>query len=164
MRVWLFLTKVLTEIIPVILLCVVTLIIAADVVGRGVFSRPIFGASEIALISFVWMVWLGIVAVARSGEMMGIVYFVDRLGPLRRPAMILSDVLILGIVGFGVYACYRQVSTARFTVFEALGLPKWILAVGVGVSFVCLIAVYCDKLYRTIKGRSAATVTPEDPL
>ena len=164
MRFWNIFVKLLTEIIPVILLCVVTTIIAIDVVARTAFSRPVFAAAEIALISFVWLVWLGAVGVARRGEMMGISYFVDHMGPLKRPAQILSDVLVVGIAGFCAYATYRQVSTARFTVFETLELPKWILAVGVGISLVLFVIIYIQRLYRTLTGRPQDHAVSEDPL
>lgn len=164
MRLWNTFIKLFTEVIPVLLLVVVTVIITADVVARTVFNKPVFAAAEIGLIAFVWLVWLGTVAVARQGEMMGISYFVERLGRFRQPAMILSDILVIGICAFSTYASYRQVSTARFTIFDTLHLPKWILAVGVGLSFFCLTLVYCNKLLRVVRGRSPATISPEDPL
>jgi len=126
-RFWSLLLTVIGEIIPVILLVVVTLVIAADLVGRAAFVTPVPGARDIGLIAFIWMVYLGIVGVARDNRMMGISFFRDRLVRTRRYAIALAHLLIVGIAGYVVYATYGQISTARFTVFDQLPLPKWIL-------------------------------------
>lgn len=159
-----FIMRLIGDFVPVVLIIVTTTVIAADVVARTAFSRPLFGASEIALIAFVWMVWLGTVGVARRDEMMGITYFRDRLGPLKRAAEILSDALVVGMCGYVLYATWRQVSTARFTVFDQLPLPKWILAVGVGVSMALLILVYLGRLWLQLRGRGEPTRPPSGML
>jgi len=164
LRYWKLLLDIITEVIPVLLLCVVTIVISADVVARTVFSRPVFAAAEIALIAFVWLVWLGAAGVARRNDMMGIQFFVQRLGRLRVPAEILSDALVVGISAFCAYASYRQISTARFTIFETLHLPKWILPVGVAISLVIIIIVYTGRLVSRLKGRNEEPETPGDPL
>jgi TRAP-type C4-dicarboxylate transport system permease small subunit len=163
-RYWTFFLKFITEFIPVVLMCVVTSVIAADVVGRTAFSRPVFAASEIALIGFVWLVWLGAVGVAVRNDMMGIQFFVERLGRFRVPAEILSDVLVIAICGFCAYATYRQISTARFTIFDSLHWPKWILAVGVAISLVLFIIIYCGRLLNRMRGHADVSHNPADPL
>lgn len=153
MRMIRLLTDLVTEVIPVILLCITTLVVAADVIGRTVFVRPVFAASEIALIAFVWLVWYGAISCARRNELMAVHYFVHRMGPLRKPAEWLSDILVVGIIGYTLYAIWRQVSTARFTVFETTELPKWFLAAGVGIAFALMGIVYLGRLWLRVTGR-----------
>lgn len=152
LRYWNLFLKLMTEVIPVILLCLVTIVISADVVARTAFDRPVFAASEIGLISFVWLVWLGAAGVALRRDMMGINFFVEMLGPLRVPTMILSDVLILLICSYSAYATYQQISTARFTVFDALQWPKWILALGVFIGLLLLLVITALRVVRLFAG------------
>jgi TRAP-type C4-dicarboxylate transport system permease small subunit len=164
MRFWRLVMRVIGDFVPVVLIVITTTVIALDVGARTIFNRPLFAASEIALIAFVWLVWLGTVGVARRDEMMGITFFRDRLGPLKRPAEILSDLLIVAMCGYIVYATWRQVSTARFTVFDQLPLPKWILAVGVGVSMALLLLIFLGRLWLALRGRGEEAERPSGML
>jgi TRAP-type C4-dicarboxylate transport system permease small subunit len=143
----------ITEVIPVLLLCLTTLVVAADVIARTLFSRPVFAASEIALIAFVGLVWFGAVGVARQNELMAVHYFVHRMGRLRAAAEFLTDLIVLGIIGYTLHAVRLQVMTARFTVFETTELPKWTLAAGVGVALVLMGLVYLHRLWLRLVGR-----------
>lgn len=151
-RFWSFILTVIGEIIPVILLVVVTVVIAADLVGRSVFVTPVPGARDIGLIAFIWMVYLGLVGVARDNQMMGISFFRDRLVRTRRFFIALAHLLIVAIAGYVVYATYRQISTARFTVFDQLPLPKWILAVSVGIGMMLVIVIHAARAVNAVRG------------
>lgn len=144
----------LTEVAPVFFLCVTTVIVAADVVGRTLFNRPVFAASEIALIAFVWLVWFGSVGLARQGELMAVNYFVVRSRRYRPAIELLADVISLAILGYVLFAIYRQVTTARFTVFETTELPKWILAAGVEVALALMALVYVHRIWLRLAGKS----------
>ena len=160
MRFWGLVIRVIGDLIPVVLMVVTTTAIALDVIARTAFHRPLFAASEIALIAFVWLVWLGTVGIARRDEMVGITYFREHMGPLRRPAELLSDVLVMSMCGYVLYATWRQVSTARFTVFDQLPLPKWILAAGVGLAMALLVLIYAGRLWLALRGRGQRSNRP----
>ncbi|MGV3650878.1 MAG: TRAP transporter small permease [Devosia sp.] len=164
MQFWRIVMRVIGDFIPVVLIVITTTVIAIDVVARTFLSRPLYGASEVALIAFVWLVWLGTVGVARRDEMMGIVFFRERMGRFKRAAEILSDMLIVAMCGFVVYATWRQVSTARFTHFDQLPLPKWILAAGMGVAMVLLLLVFIGRVWLALRGRDDKTQGPSGIL
>lgn len=153
MRIVRRLMDLVTEVLPVLALCLTTLIVAADVIGRTFFAAPVFAASEVALIAFVALVWFGAVGVARENELMAVHYFVHRMGRMRPVAEFVADAIVLGIIGYALYAIWRQVTTARFTVFETTELPKWTLSAGVGVAMVLMGLVYLRRLWLRLRGR-----------
>jgi TRAP-type C4-dicarboxylate transport system permease small subunit len=153
MKLWSLLLRVVGEILPVILLVTVTVAISADIIGRSGFRMPVFGARDVGLISFVFLVYLGIVGVARDDQMMGITYFRNRLVRTRRAAIALSHLIMMAISGFVVHAAWLQVTTGRFVRFDHLPLPKWIMAVSVLVGMSLVFIIYAGRFWQTVRGR-----------
>jgi TRAP-type C4-dicarboxylate transport system permease small subunit len=162
-RLWSFFVRVIGEIIPVILIVTVTVVVAADIIGRTGFRRPVLGARDIGLIAFIWLVYFGIIGVARDDQMMGITYFRNRLGRARRYAIALSHLIIMAITGFVVYAAYRQVVTARFVMFEQLPLPKWILAMSIIIGMVMLFIINAARFWQAIRGQADGPHAVNEP-
>jgi TRAP-type C4-dicarboxylate transport system permease small subunit len=126
-----WLIKLLGEQIPTFLLVVVLLLVVAEILSRNLLQISAAATSELIVLCFVWLVWLGVLGAARSDELMGVRFFRDRLG---RNAWIAAGVadLVAFVICLGVTrAAYMQVTTARFERFDALGLPRWVLALSV---------------------------------
>ncbi len=139
-------------VLPVVLLAVVIMAVGVDVAGRNLFSYPVFGTSEIAVLAFVWLVWLGAIGAASRNELLGIHYFVERLpGRFTTPIVeILVDLLTTLIALGTLYAAIMQIRTARFTVFASINVPKWVMSVGLAISMAFIAVLF---LLRAIQGR-----------
>jgi TRAP-type C4-dicarboxylate transport system permease small subunit len=161
-RVWAFFARLIGEVIPVILIVTVTVVIAADIVARTGFRRPVLGARDIGLISFIWLVYLGIIGVARADQMMGITYFRNRMGRARKYADALAHLIIMGITSFVVYAAYRQIATARFVMFEQLPLPKWILAVSIVIGMAMLFVISASRFLQALRGPAEGSQSAQE--
>ena len=93
--------RVVGSVIPVILLALVIISVGADVVGRNVFSAPIFGASEVSVLAFVWLVWLGVIGAAKRDDLMGVRYFVDLLPPRGRHLVHATMNILVALIAAG---------------------------------------------------------------
>ncbi|MDF2689537.1 MAG: transporter small permease, partial [Microvirga sp.] len=140
------------SVIPVILLALVIISVGADVVGRNVFSAPIFGASEVSVLAFVWLVWLGVIGAAKRGDLMGVRYFVDLLPPRgRRLVHATMNVLVALIAAGVIYAAIMQIRTARFTTFMSIGVPKWVMSVGLAISMAAIFVMYLARAWSEFR-------------
>jgi TRAP-type transport system small permease protein len=138
--------------IPVILLALVIISVGADVVGRNVFSAPIFGASEVSVLAFVWLVWLGVIGAAKRDDLMGVRYFVDLLPPRgRRLVHATMNVLVALIAAGVIYAAIMQIRTARFTTFMSIGVPKWVMSVGLAISMAAIFVMYLARAWSEFR-------------
>jgi TRAP-type transport system small permease protein len=140
------------SVIPVMLLALVIISVGADVLGRNVFSAPIFGASEVSVLAFVWLVWLGVIGAAKRDDLMGVRYFVDLL-PHRSKHLVHATVNItVALIAAGViYAAIMQIRTARFTTFMSINVPKWVLSVGLLISMAAILAMFLGKAWNELK-------------
>ncbi len=140
------------SIVPVMLLALVIISVGADVIGRNIFSAPIFGASEVAVLAFVWLVWLGVIGAAKRDDLMGVRYFVDLLPPRGRHLVHATMNVIVALIAAGViYAAIMQIRTARFTTFMSIDVPKWVMSVGLAFSMVAIIVIYLARAWVELK-------------
>jgi TRAP-type C4-dicarboxylate transport system permease small subunit len=140
------------SVIPVILLALVIISVGADVVGRNVFSAPIFGASEVSVLAFVWLVWLGVIGAAKRDDLMGVRYFVDLLPPRGRRLVHATMNILVALIATGViYAAIMQIRTARFTTFMSIGVPKWVMSVGLAISMAAIVVMYLARAWSEFK-------------
>jgi TRAP-type transport system small permease protein len=151
MRALSWMAELIGTLVPVLLLGVVIIVVATDVISRTVFSAPIFGASEVAVLAFVWLVWLGAVGVAKRDDLLGVRYFVDLL-PHRAKHLVDAAVdLLTALIAAGtLYAAVMQIRTARFTTFTSIGVPKWLLSVGLSISMAFIVALFMMKAVRKL--------------
>ncbi|WP_342363302.1 TRAP transporter small permease [Terrarubrum flagellatum] len=144
-----------SDALPVVLLAIVIIVVTLDVLGREILSAPLYAANEIAVIAFVWLVWFGMIGAARRQELIGVRYFVSLLPPAAaRWVDVIVDFLIALICLAILRAAIRQIATARFTTFDLLGLPKWLLTFGVAISVALLAIYYIACGVRQISARS----------
>lgn len=140
------------SVIPVLLLALVIISVGADVVGRNVFSAPIFGASEVSVLAFVWLVWLGVIGAAKRDDLMGVRYFVDLLPPRGRHLVHATMNIVVALIASGViYAAIMQIRTARFTTFMSINVPKWVMSVGLAISMAAILVMHLARARSEFK-------------
>lgn len=140
------------SVIPALLLALVIISVGADVVGRNVFSAPIFGASEVSVLAFVWLVWLGVIGAAKREDLMGVRYFVDLLPPRGRHLVHATMNIIVALIAAGViYAAVMQIRAARFTTFMSIDVPKWVMSVGLAISMAAILTMYLARAWSEFK-------------
>ena len=145
------------SVFPVILLALVIISVSADVIGRNVFSAPIFGASEVSVLAFVWLVWLGVIGAAKRDDLMGVRYFVDLLPPRGRHLVHATMNVMVALIAAGViYAAIMQIRTARFTTFMSIDVPKWVMSVGLAISMAAILAMFLAKAWSELKQARSA--------
>lgn len=126
---------VIEEIIPAVLLAAMTGIVTTDVILRYIFSRPQPWVHELALLLFVWQLFLGAAGAARRRLHIGVEFFAGFLrGRLRSLQLLLAQLLMLGILGISAALAWQFALVARRD-FEALGVSyRWMyMAVPVGL-------------------------------
>jgi len=145
------------SVFPVILLALVIISVGADVIGRNVFSAPIFGASEVSVLAFVWLVWLGVIGAAKRDDLMGVRYFVDLLPPRGRHLVHATMNVMVALIAAGaIYAAIMQIRTARFTTFMSIDVPKWVMSVGLAISMAAILAMFLAKAWSELKQARSA--------
>ena len=160
MRIVNWIGELVGSVFPVILLALVIISVGADVIGRNVFSAPIFGASEVSVLAFVWLVWLGVIGAAKRDDLMGVRYFVDLLPPRGRHLVHATMNVMVALIAAGViYAAIMQIRTARFTTFMSIDVPKWVMSVGLAISMAAILAMFPRKgVERTEAGEECRPV------
>ena len=157
MRIVNWIGELVGSVFPVILLALVIISVGADVVGRNVFSAPIFGASEVSVLAFVWLVWLGVIGAAKRDDLMGVRYFVDLLPPRGRHLVHATMNVMVALIAAGViYAAIMQIRTARFTTFMSIDVPKWVMSVGLAISMAAILAMFLAKAWSELKQARSA--------
>jgi TRAP-type C4-dicarboxylate transport system permease small subunit len=145
------------SVVPVILLALVIISVGADVIGRNIFSSPIFGVSEVSVLAFVWLVWLGVIGAAKRDELMGVRYFVDLLPPRGKQLVHATTDMMVAIIAAGViYAAIMQIRTARFTAFMSIDVPKWVMSVGLAISMATIVVIFVARAWGGLKQARSA--------
>jgi TRAP-type C4-dicarboxylate transport system permease small subunit len=146
------------ETLPALLLAVMTFVITIDVFGRYFFNHPIKGAAELAILLFVWEVFLAGSAALRRGLHVNVDFLVIRL-PVRAQATIalIVDICILIVIVVTGFMGWEYAWEAQTKRIHTLHMPyTWaIMAVPVG----CLL-ITIQLLWRIcVNARSMATNT-----
>ena len=104
---------------------VIVVVICADVFGRYLLDSPIVWSSEVALVAFIWLVYLGAVGVAGRGGHIAVDVLTTRL-PHRAQAVLatVTQLLILAVLGYLAYYGFIYFFEGRFTSLPGLGLSK----------------------------------------
>lgn len=147
------LVVVLEEDIPAFLLAVIVVALVADVVGRYVFNSPLQYAAEVALIAFIWHVYLAVAAVARHGQHISIDVATGNLPPRVQAALqILVQLITLAVLGYLVVAGLTYFATGHFTSLTGTGLSKRFLELAIPVSAVLMVLYSVRDLAVAVRG------------
>lgn len=136
------LTTFIEEDVPALLLATIVVALTADVIGRYVFNNPLQYAGEVALIAFIWQVYLGVAAVARQGRHITIDIATGNLPPRVQAAIhLFVHLVILGVLAYLVINGLLYFATGHFTELTGTGMSKKFLMLAIPVSAL-LMAVY----------------------
>jgi len=143
--------------LPAILLAIVLLVVSADVFLRTALRVSFHEAHDIAILAFSGVVWFGVVGASLNNQLFGVRFFVERLPRNSRRYLEAATHLTLVLISLAVFrAAIAQVETARFTVYLALGWPKWIVSAALAVAMVAIVitqVVQLIELARRWNGR-----------
>ena len=156
------LVRVIEDHIPAWLMAVTVSIVAVNVIMRYVFGNPIRGVSEIALITFIWQIYLAAAGVMRRGQHIAVGVIVDRFTPRwRSVADALIQLLLLSVLAYLCLRGVQFVADATFSPLPATGLSKRYLAMAVPISAALMAMHVLGALAVAIRGavRGAHTRT-----
>ena len=143
--------------LPAILLAIVLLVVSADVFLRTALRVSFHEAHDIAILAFSGVVWFGVVGASLNNQLFGVRFFVERFPRSSRRYLEAATHLTLILISLAVLrAAIAQVETARFTIFLALGWPKWIVSAALAVAMVAIVitqVVQLIELARRWNGR-----------
>ena len=145
--------RVIEDWIPGYLLGLTAVIMTADVVARYGFNHPIRGASEVALLAMIWLVYLSAAGVSRRGAHIALDMVSDRLSSRGRAILdIVVELLTLAVLGTLLYAGFLYFATGRFTVLPATGISKGFVTLAIPLSAALMIAHSITHLIRAVRG------------
>ncbi|MCA0870667.1 TRAP transporter small permease subunit [Seohaeicola saemankumensis] len=145
--------------IACVALCVMMLVVVADVVLRAVFNTPIKGAYDVVSIALLVMAMFGMgPVVARRGEIL-----IDLIDSLGSPLLLRGLALVSALIGTGLFIFFGWAMIGP--ALDAwrwgersleLGLPKWPLW---AITFVGLAGIfwgYVAQLRAALRGPADA--------
>jgi TRAP-type transport system small permease protein len=50
-----------------------------------------------------------------------------------------------------IYAAIMQIRTARFTTFMSIGVPKWIMSLGLAISMAAIVVMYLARAWSEFR-------------
>ncbi len=130
------------EKIIAVLMCVMVVMVAAQVLGRYVFHSSLSFTEEIVRYLFVWATFIGAAAAVRGGRHLSISSGIRLLpASVRRwngvlcwtGAVVFATVLVV----YGIRVVSLQIRTGQTT--AALGFPMWVVGLAIPVSAILLV-------------------------
>jgi TRAP-type C4-dicarboxylate transport system permease small subunit len=116
--------EILEEWIPAALLLLMTVIVLIDVSGRYVLNFTVPGATEVAMVLFVWLIFLGSAGAIRKFKHIGIDTLVMMLPLKLRPALLLiTSTLLLALSLYMLKLSWSLVLASGSRVMEMMQLP-----------------------------------------
>jgi len=148
------------EIVPSILLAVLVLTIAFSVLMRYVFGNPLNWVTELAVVLFVWQLFLGAAGAARKHMHLGVDAFVNLLtGRLRAAVELLVGCFVLTVLGFFIYLGWTLAfETTKSLLLINLSYTYIYAAVPVGFALVAVHVV--EDIVRAARGLLSGAYTP----
>jgi TRAP-type C4-dicarboxylate transport system permease small subunit len=146
--------KALAQILEKMVLILIMLVVCtvfAQIVARYILKSPLSWSEELAKLSFVWLIFLGIPLVTQSGLHIQVEYFADKLpGGLKKVNYIVMDVLALlffvTILIFGLIFIKSQHGMRSV----ALNIPMSYFSCAVPVGMLLEIIFALDKFFHKI--------------
>ncbi len=112
-----------------LLTAVITLIVCLDVASRALLNRSVSGASELAILLLIALVFLGFAGSEAKGENFSVTILVSHFGPrLRRAAFIVTQLISLAAIGLLAWMSWRRGIAATESGEQSYGtitFPVW---------------------------------------
>jgi TRAP-type C4-dicarboxylate transport system permease small subunit len=139
--------------IPALLMVVMCILMVSEVFARYILNHSIAWSSEIAVICFIWLVYIGAVAVMRRRRHISVEALRDRLSPRGRAILDAVNGLIL-VVTLSLTGWQAWILTAytHFTPIPATGLSRRILAIPLLISCFGMLAHVILQLVTALNG------------
>ncbi len=147
------------ETLPAVMLIIMVSAVAFNVALRYMFGKPVAVVSELAIVLFIWQVFLGSAAAMRLGRHIGIEVLVDHLhGKYRLVHLVAVDVVMLIILLAATYLGGLFVISGSSKDLQLLKFSyDWVnLAFPVGL--ILMAGHVASRIYATARSRSR-TVT-----
>lgn len=151
--------------IPALLMAVMCVLLCSEVVARYVLNHSIAWSSEIALICFVWLVYIGAVAVMRRRRHISVDALRDRLGPRGRAVLdAVTSTIVAITLSLTCWQAWHLAAYTRFTPMPATDLSRRVLAIPLLISCIGMLAHVIVQLAVALKGARSGTydVKPDD--
>lgn len=141
------------EDIPAMLMAVIVVALTADVVGRYVFRHPLQSAAEVSLIAFIWLVYLAVAAVARTGQHITIDVLTSLFSQRWQAIVeIFVQLITLGVMFYLIWNGFAYFLEGTFTSLTGTGLSKKYLEVAIPISAIFMAAYSVRDLTRAVRG------------
>lgn len=134
----------------------VALLIAVDVIARGLFNRPIIGVAEIVANGIVIIAYLQLTYTVRIGAMLSSELLISLIG--RRGRIVLETIIAsLGALFFGLMAwssytpLVRAISTGEFEGYASFQVPTWPVRMTIVVCSTLAVLTYATQAYRALR-------------
>lgn len=153
--------RLLFEWVPSLLMTVIVVVVCADVFGRYVLDSPVVWSSEVALVAFIWLVYLGAVGVAGRGGHIAVDVLTARL-PHRGRAVVatLTQLLILAVLSYLAYYGFIYFFEGQFTSLPGLGLSQRFIELAIPVAALALSLHAVFDLWLALRGVATGRYEP----
>ena len=140
-----------------LLTAVITVIVCLDVASRGVLNRSIQGASELAVLLLVALVFLGFAGAESKGENFSVTILVQALSPAtRRVLKMVTSVISLAAVGvLGWMSWSRAIASTKAgeESYGTIAFPVWPSRLLIAFGLTMLALQLVAGLLETLAGR-----------
>ena len=150
------------ETLPALLLAAMTLAVTIDVFGRYFFNHPIKGSAELAILLFVWEVFLAGSAALRRGLHVSVDFLVIRL-PARGQGTValivdICVLIVIVVMGFMGWEYAWEAQTKRI---HTLHLPYTWAIMAVPVACFLMSVQLIRRIYRDAWGIAVNSYTTD---
>src|SRR5690606_12544542 len=133
---------------------VTMLLIVADVAGRSVFSKPIPGGNELAVLIMVGLIFLGMAAAQQKNHNFSIELLTTHLSPAGlRVARFISTVastVVCGLLAWLTIDIAHSMTLSNESSYGVIAFPIWPSRIILAVGLVCLTLQFFFDLLRVI--------------
>lgn len=145
------LSKLMDKIINVFLgvsLTVIVIFVFSNVIFRYIFNSGIMWAPELSRYIFIWMTFIGAIAVLKSNQHLAVNMVVKRFPEnLKKHVIILGNLIILGILYFVIVGSWKMTIINKNSSSPATGLPLSFiyisgLVLGISMGLIILLNTY----------------------
>lgn len=132
---------------------VITAVLVADVFGRYVMNSPIMWAPQVAVFSFVWLVYLGAVDVSINRGHIAVDVFTEML-PVRIRAAVASlvQLMTVAVLTYLAWFGFQYFVDGNFTSLPGLGISKRFMELAIPISATGMGTVAVLDLIAAIRG------------
>lgn len=130
------------KLLAILLTSVIFISLAAGVIFRYIFKNPLIWSDELAIFCLVWITFIGGSMGLKEKASPSITMLLDAVPPtIQKGLRVLSNVILLGFVGYVLYLAYYWISAPNIMVqvSPTLNLQKFYFYLSIPVSFTFMV-------------------------